>query len=316
MRRVRWLLLVVVVLGAARCDGTPGIPDTPGIPGDPGDPGDPGTPGLTDLVQGSDVEYLGAFRLPGGDERPATFAYGGSAMTFNPDGDASGGGDGFPGSLFVMGHDRLAYGELPDGNQVAEIAIPAPVVSKNAGELNRAAFVQPFADAARGLFSAYSEIPRVGMEYLRTSRHRGEDPPGLGGSISTRTPPEQGPTHAWIDPDLSAPNPQGSWYIGNQSLYSVNGYLFEIPEAWAQAHAGGRASGDGTLPRWPGGRGRGRRCLPTVPGPMMPAHPRPRARISARRRCCSTRIRTTATTSSRGRSPAISTPTSGRGALG
>ncbi len=34
-----------------------------------------------------DFEYLGAFRLPGGEDRPQTFAYGGNAMTFNPEGD-------------------------------------------------------------------------------------------------------------------------------------------------------------------------------------------------------------------------------------
>lgn len=30
-------------------------------------------------VQPGDFEYLGAFRLPGGEQRPATFAYGGKA---------------------------------------------------------------------------------------------------------------------------------------------------------------------------------------------------------------------------------------------
>ena len=81
------------------------------------------------LLQPADFEYLGAFRLPIGGERPLTFAYGGNAMTFNPDGDPSGAGDGFPGSLFITGHDRLAYGELPDGSQVAELDIPIPVIS-------------------------------------------------------------------------------------------------------------------------------------------------------------------------------------------
>ncbi len=193
----------------------------------------------TDLVQPEGFEYLGAFRLPGGDERPETFAYGGNAMTFRPDGDPPGASDGFPGSLFVMGHERMAYGELPNGNQIAEIAIPKPVVSKSVSGLNRAAFVQPLRDAANGLFKEYCEIPRVGMEYLVT--------PATGPKIHLawghhfhEDDQERGPTHAWIDPDLSTPNPQGSWYLGNQPLYSVNGYLFEIPAAWAKAHAGGK----------------------------------------------------------------------------
>ncbi len=47
-------------------------------------------------------------------------------------------------------------------------------------------------------------------------------------------------THAWFDPNLSAPNFQGTWYIGDQSANSVNGYMFAIPTAWADAHAAGR----------------------------------------------------------------------------
>jgi hypothetical protein len=87
-------------------------------------------------------------------------------MTFCPTGDPSGGADGCPGSLFVMGHDRLSYGELPDGNQLAEITIPAPVKSKDPGALNCAEFIQPLTNAARGMFTEYDEIPRVGMQYL------------------------------------------------------------------------------------------------------------------------------------------------------
>ncbi len=36
------------------------------------------------LLQPQDFTYLGAFRLPGEEDRPRTFAYGGNAMTFNP----------------------------------------------------------------------------------------------------------------------------------------------------------------------------------------------------------------------------------------
>ena len=75
----------------------------------------PVPPSASDLVQPANLTYLGAFRLPGDGERPLTFAYGGSAMTFNPNGDPSGPADGYPGSLFVSGHDRLPYGELPNG---------------------------------------------------------------------------------------------------------------------------------------------------------------------------------------------------------
>ena len=189
------------------------------------------------VVQLGDLQYLGAFRLPGGDVRPQTFAYGGNAMTFNPNGDASGSGDGFPGSLFVTGHDRLAYGELPDGSQVAEISIPEPVKAGNLAELNQAEFLQQFHNVAQGFFTELEEIPRIGLEYL--------DAPAIGAKIhlawGQHMPPDPPiASHAWFDPNLSSPDMQGTWFIGNQSTNSVNGYLFEIPSSWADEHAEGR----------------------------------------------------------------------------
>jgi hypothetical protein len=45
------------------------------------------------------------------------------------------------------------------------------------------------------------------------------------------------PTHGWFNPTLAAPDFQGAWHIGAQNFNSVNGYLFEIPAAWADAYA-------------------------------------------------------------------------------
>ena len=202
----------------------------------------PTPPPSGDLVRPEDLVYQGAFRLPGGGVRPQTFAYGGNAMTFNPDGDAAGPDDGFPGSLFATGHDRLPYGELPDGSQVAEISIPAPVVSEDLADLPQAAFLQGFQNVAAGFFTELEEMPRIGMEVLDTpatgpkihlawGQHLQPDPPVA--------------SHAWFDLNLSAPAVQGTWFIGHQSLYSVNGYMFEIPAAWADEHADGRYLGTG-----------------------------------------------------------------------
>jgi hypothetical protein len=44
-------------------------------------------------------------------------------------------------------------------------------------------------------------------------------------------------SHMWCDVTLT--NPRGAWRIGSYSPYSVNGYLFEIPAAWADAHTPG-----------------------------------------------------------------------------
>ena len=200
-------------------------------------------PSSGDVIRPEAFEYLGAFRLPGGDDRPQTFAYGGNAMTYNPDGDPSGAQDGFPGSLFVMGYDRIAYGDVPDGNQVAEINIPAPVISRNIEELNTAEFIQGFQNVAAGHFTEYDEIPKVGMQYL----NRPETGPKIHIAWGAHLQAERFPTHGWFNPTLSAPDFQGEWFIGNQDLYSVNGYMFEIPAEWADTHASGRYLATGRM---------------------------------------------------------------------
>jgi len=196
------------------------------------------TDATSQRIQPTDFEYLGAFRLPGEDLRPKTFEYGGNAMTFNPEGDPSGLNDGFPGSLFITGHDRMPYGELPNGDQVAEVTIPVPVISKDLDQLNTATFVQDFQNVFQGMFTTLEEIPRVGMLYLNRAETGSKLHVCFGQHFQTEAADVA--SHAWIEPTLSSPNPKGTWYIGNQSLYSVNGYMFEIPASWADTHTGSR----------------------------------------------------------------------------
>ena len=242
-RRMLTLTIVLLISLACTLGGTP--PTGPGPATVPAAATQPGVnpPPPADGVTPADFEYVGAFRLPGGDDRPQTFAYGGNAMTFNPDGDSSGAQDGFPGSLFITGHDRMPYGDLPDGGQVAEINIPAPVVSRNIAELNTAEFIQGFQNVAAGRFAGYDEIPKVGMQYL----NRPVTGPKIHIAWGEHLQAEEIPTHGWFNPTLSVPDFQGEWFIGNQDLYSVNGYLFEIPAAWADAYAGGRTLATGRM---------------------------------------------------------------------
>jgi hypothetical protein len=191
-----------------------------------------------ELVQPADLAYLGAFRLPDGAERPLTFEYGGNAMTFRP----GAAGDGLPGSLFISGHDRLPYGELPDGSQIAELSIPLPSSSRDLNSLPQAQFRQGFHDVAAGYFTQMEEIVRLGMQYL-------EGPAGspkihLAWGQHFESEPPAG-THAWFSPDLAAPDLKGTWFIGGQSFYAVNDYLLEIPAEWADAFVEGRYLGTG-----------------------------------------------------------------------
>ena len=151
-----------------------------------------------DVVDPQSFEYLGAFRLPGGEDPPLTFAYGGQRHDLHPDGDAGGGTDGFPGSLFVMGHDRIAYGGLPDGGQVAEVSIPQPVISENIEDLNTAEFLQDFQDVFAGYFTNLEEIPRVGMVYLNAP----QTGPKIHFTWGQHLQEPGDPSNGWFDPKV------------------------------------------------------------------------------------------------------------------
>lgn len=190
----------------------------------------------TRLMPG-DFAYLGAFRLPEDGDRPKTFAWGGNAMSFAPPGRHAARDGDLPGSLFVMGHDRIAYGELPDGNQLAEISIPAPVIADRVAALPVARFLQPFADVAAGRFAGLDELPRTGLAWLDVPETGPKLHLGWGAHFQ---PEPEVPSHGWISPDLAQPGFAGEWFIAAQSGYSTNGYLFTVPGAWADAHLGGR----------------------------------------------------------------------------
>ncbi len=107
--------------------------------------------------------------------------------------------------------------------------------------MNSAEFLQDFVDLAA--FTDLEEIPKVGMTYL----NRKETGPLIHLTWGEHLQPQDAASHAWFSPDLSHPNVQGYWFIGQQDLYSVNGYMFEIPESWALAHTGGRVLATGRM---------------------------------------------------------------------
>ena len=132
---------------------------------------------------------------------------------------------------------------MPDGDQIAEIAIPEPATAASPEGLPAASFIQYFHDALQGRFTDMDEIPKVGMQYL----NRAETGAKLHICWGQHLQPPETPSHAWISADLATPDFQGSWFIGNQNLYSVNGYLFDIPSAWADANTSGRCLATGRM---------------------------------------------------------------------
>lgn len=195
----------------------------------------------SELLHPEDLRYLGAFRLPDGAGRPLTFEYGGEAITFNPAGDPGGETDGFSGSLIMAGHNRMPYGELPDGNQLAELSIPAPLISEDVYALPQASYVQGFHEVTGPAFAGLDEIPRMGLLYLDASLTG----PLLHISWGQHLNPDRPfDTHAWVSPDLANPALQGPWSL-DAPVYSSTGYLIEIPAAWAETYIEGRAIGAG-----------------------------------------------------------------------
>jgi len=193
------------------------------------------TPGLTPggfLVQPTDLDYVGAFRLPGDAPDEIGWLWSGEALTYYPDGDPTGPDDGFPGSLFGTGHNWNQY--------VSEVSIPVPVISpgKNLDELNTATTLQPFQDIRGDLFDWPLEQPRAGLEYLPPQGDQDSGKlyfcwaPHLDEGASN-------PSHGWAGLDLANPQPAGLWRIGEYWNYVTTDYIFAIPQAWADTYTPG-----------------------------------------------------------------------------
>ncbi len=183
----------------------------------------------TDLLRPGDLIYQGAFRLPGGSN-DSNWEYGGSAMTYFPGGDSGGPDDGWPGSIFGVGHDQQQH--------VSEIDIPAPFVSKKKrlSELKRASTLQKFEDITGGRYGEL-EIPRAGIEYLpaQSGQSQGKLHFSWGAHFQFKRKPAVG----WSELDISAPQTQGIWFLGDFANYVMGDYLFEIPQVWAEANLPG-----------------------------------------------------------------------------
>lgn len=195
----------------------------------------PGPPGqsATGLLQPSDLTYIGAFRLPEASGN-SSWEWSGEALAYRPDGDPQGPDDGFPGSLYGIGHDWAM--------QVGEISIPEPVIPGPDGlsALNRAETMQPFTDVRSGVgrLDRLDEMVRVGMAYLPAQG--GQTGPKLHLCFGQHMQDEEQdvPSHMWCKPDLTGA--QGAWRVGEESIYAVNDYMFAIPQAWAAANTPGR----------------------------------------------------------------------------
>ncbi len=195
-------------------------------------------------LQPEDFTYMGAFRLP--DPQPGapenynwTWNGWSSAMAFYPEGDPDGENDGFPGSIFGVGHGHAQC--------VSEIAIPQPVVSaaKNLNELNTAETLQPFADIKGGMFGEL-ELPRVGLACLPAQGSQTSDK--LYFAIANHMGDgEANPSHGWCEITLSNPQSKGLWRVGEYVNFVTGDYIFPIPQAWSDVYAPGMRLATGRM---------------------------------------------------------------------
>ncbi len=186
----------------------------------------------------ADFTYRGAFMAPADDSGGSSFAYGGRAAAFNPYGDP-GNTDAFRGSLFVAGHPLQNPG-------IAEIDIPEPELHFGSTEgLPVAEFLQPFSDITNGR----------AMQYIGSSDVGGINEFRFGGlevvdsSIGPRlhwsawqyyhVAETDVPSHGHSSLDLSNPDPQGPWHLGDYDMAETSGYLFTAPVDFADQHFDG-----------------------------------------------------------------------------
>jgi phage gp46-like protein len=184
----------------------------------------------TGLLQPSDLTYIGAFRLPDASE----WEWSGEALAFRPDGDTDGADDGFPGSLYAVGHDW--------DMQVGEITIPEPVAPGDNGldGLNRAETLQALTDVRSGVapLDRLTEMVRAGMAHLPAQGRQTGPKLYLCFGEHMEDGDEDALSLMWCEPDLTGA--QGAWRVDAESPYAVNDYMFEIPLAWAATNTPGK----------------------------------------------------------------------------
>ena len=187
------------------------------------------------LVEAADFVYVGSFEVPEDQAGLEEFSFGGSAVAYNPAGE---------GSLFITGFAR--------NEMVAEISIPQ--LRRHEGErdgLIQAEVIQPFADITEGR----------GLSLIGSSEVGGVDDFRIGGLevIDGVDGPRlhwtawqvqnvgfnDVPGHGHSSLDLSSPDVEGPWFLGDFTQYQTSGYLFDVPDDFADLVLDGNSAMSG-----------------------------------------------------------------------
>ena len=195
-----------------------------------------GNPSAEGLVQASNLQFLGGFRVPqgaNGDPNNLGFSYGGTAITYDP----------VENGIYMVGHP---YHQL-----VGEISIPPLVNSSTLSNLNTANMIQNFADVTNGHLnnigpggSVYTGSVEIGGlmvfgDQLIGSDYAYYDGSGNGAVLS----------HFTNSTTLSQyANFQGMYQVGTLNTGFVAGYMTQIPQEWQSLLGGPVLTGLGGIP--------------------------------------------------------------------
>jgi hypothetical protein len=164
------------------------------------------------LLDQSDLEYLGAFRVPTGQQGDSSFAYGGTAIGFNPANN----------SLFAVGHDHH--------QAIAEISIPEIINSEVIDDLARATVLQPFAGVLGRIpdYTLESTVKVGGLmvvdgQLLGTAYEYYD---GDGDAIDSH--------FRFTSLDVSAGDVEGLFQVGSLGGGFVGGYMTPVPPEWQE----------------------------------------------------------------------------------
>jgi len=183
-------------------------------------------------LQPEDLTYQGAFRLP--DD----FNWGARGLSYYPPGNSG------AGSLLVTGFEALTDGYAEYG----EISIPTPQQEANWQDLPSATLLRPMTAFDGGLIQPQVEYVFVsGIQYVPRQGSQTSD--NIYGSLTAWYPEgEFGdasfPT-VWFSA-LNGSSARGLFYVGPQPQTApyhgrkVGGYLFTVPEWYADLYLGGR----------------------------------------------------------------------------
>ena len=168
------------------------------------------------LITQSNIQYIGAFRVPDGTIGASSFSYGGSAITYNPANK----------SLFAVG--------MPYDQAIAEITIPTTIVnSSNLNDLAVSTVIQPFSSIlpripnnpsniySNGGYEAIGGL-MVNNGQLIGTAYNTYDAPGLV-SLSHFT---------LSSTTLASASVSGLYQVGSMGGGFVGGYMMPVPAEW------------------------------------------------------------------------------------